>query len=163
MTGTAGPQKAKIMNSRLHNKRRGSRWNLLKNHRKERICDSAEKYGWLSLTKTQAPNSCSWNFSLCTEPRGLPLQIQVQGGVGHNRCKGLLIRVSRASAFLAGSSLDSCGGPSLPCPLPSRPRPLLTGHHRHWGPLLKHLHSLTNSFPVNFLQNHVDTPRESLC
>ena len=101
------------------------------NHRKERICDSAEKYGWLSLTKT--PNSCSWNFSLCTEPRGLPLQVQVQVGVGHNRCKGLLIRVSRASAFLAGSSLDSCGGPSLPCPLPSRPRPLLTGHHRHWG------------------------------
>ena len=109
LTGTAGPQKAKIMNSRLHNKRRGSRWNLLKNHRKERICDSAEKYGWLPLTKTQAPNSCSWNFSLCTEPRGLPLQVQV--GVGHNRCKGLLIRVSRASAFLAGSSLDSCGGP----------------------------------------------------
>ena len=116
LTGTAGPQKAKIMNSRLHNKRRGSRWNLLKKERnflrKERICDSAEKYGRLSLTKTQVPNSCSWNFSLCTEPRGQPLQVQVQVQVGHNRCKGLLIRVSRASAFLAGSSLDSCGGPS---------------------------------------------------
>ena len=153
------------MNSRLHNKRRGSRWNLLKK-------EITERREFVILLR---------NMDGCHSPR-LRLQTAAPGtsasapnpeaslsisrsrvGFGHNRCKGLLIRVSRASAFLAGSSLDSCGGPSLPCPLPSRPRPLLTGHHRHWGPLLKHLHSLTNSFPVNFLQNHVDTPRESLC
>ena len=50
--------------------------------------------------------------------------------------------------------------PSCPC-LPAQAPAITNRPHRHWGPL-KHL--LTNSFSLSldFLQNHLDTPQQSI-
>ena len=159
----AGPQKAKIMNSLLHNKRAASRQNLFEkvNHRKVREGDSrrvnrapAGAGLWRVVTHQDAAKQLLLELQPLHQPCGPFLQVHL--GWAQVR---VLIRVTRASPSSAGSSLDSCGGPSalLPPAFQPRPRPLLTGHHRHWGPL-KHL--LTNSFSLSldFLQNHVDTP-----
>ena len=61
---------------------------------------------------------------------------------------------------LAGSSLlDSCGGPCLPAQAPA----ITNRPHRHWGASQTPSHKQLLTFPrLFFLQNHVDTPRQSI-